>query len=210
MIRQLTFALLGAASLGACGLLPEGEVYPFGGRETRDKLMRVEPPMGVLGGEAVDWSVTRQGDGSVIWAVKNTGGSELLRFVAKSSEEGEAETRVTVSVEPPRGRNHDRVAEGMRTHQSIVNFYKVAMTEEIDSALENREYDMSRLAGAMGTAMAANMSELGASMDQAAEQYQRRDRENIDLPYAEEHRGGGGGFSSDEEVTPAEEPERSY
>lgn len=210
MMRRVTLTLLAAASLSACGLGEKGEVYPIRGSELRAKLASIEPPFGVFGSQAIDWRVIRQGDGSVIWAIQDKDGLELLRFRASTSDEGPTETRVAIEVEPPQGRFHDQVANGMASHQSTVALYRAAMTEQVDAELENREFDLARISGAMGVAVVANMSEIGANFDKMAEDDRRRSRENIDRAYAEERSGGGRGFSSDAEVTPTEEPERGY
>lgn len=181
--------LLATVLLSGCGMFGKGEVYPLAGREVRDTLASTEPPMGVLGSQAVNWRVRRKGDGTVSWLILDERGIELVRFWAKSTDEGPASTRVEVGLDPPQGKHHDRVAKGMESHAAIVGFYESAMTEQIDAALEKRPFEFTRIAGAMGGAMVSSMAEVSNGLDEAVAESNRRDKDNMDRAYREQRRG---------------------
>lgn len=181
--------LLAATLLSGCGMFGKGEVYPIAGRDVRNTLGSTEPPMGVLGSQAVNWRVSRNGDGTVNWLVLDENGTELVRFWAKSTDEGPASTRVEVGLDPPHGKHHDRVAKGMESHAAIVDFYETAMTEQVDSALEKRPFEFTRIAGAMGGAMVSSMAEVSNGLDEAVAESQKRDKDNMDRAYREQRRG---------------------
>jgi hypothetical protein len=189
------FALSGIALLGGCGLLPPGETYPLPAAKLRDKLMTIDAPLLVLGSTAVNWRTVRNGDGSIAWLVLNPRGTELIRFVARTEPVSEHETRVDIAVEPPAGRNHDPVAARLDDNSEVRDLYEVAMAEQIDSALENRKFDFSRIAAHTMRATVATLPEISEQMSEAAEASQRQDAANMARAYREE---GASGWAEDE------------
>ena len=143
----------------------------------------------MLGSQAATCRVSRKGDGTVSWLILDERGTELIRFWAKSTDEGPASTRVEVGLDPPQGKHHDRVVKGMESHAAIVGFYETAMTEQIDAALENRPFEFTRIAGSLGGAMVSSMSEMSSGLDEAVAESNRRDKDNMDRAYREQRRG---------------------
>lgn len=176
--------LAGLLALSACG--KPGEVYPIPLAEVRETLRQTDPPMGVLGSQAVDWRTSRLGDGTVVWAILSSGGTELIRFAAHTSAEDAQSTRVTLDVLPPEGRMKTRVTKGMADNPAIADLYRAAITEQVDARLENRGFDYTRIAAATMRATVTAMPAISKSFDEAAAASNRRDADNMARAYRDE------------------------
>lgn len=190
MMPRALFMLVLAALLAACGLLPSGKSYPLAIREVRQTLLATKPPMEFFPAQAVGARVQRDSDTRISWLLVDRQGSGLLTFVADLEEEGPAETRINVSVQPPAGTRHDQVAKGLEENPSAADFFRSAMAEQIASRLEKRDFDMAAIQGKMMMAAIATMPKMQENLDKAVEKEQARNRDNIDKAYREEAQGG--------------------
>jgi hypothetical protein len=161
-----------------------GAVYQTPIAEARQTLAATGLPPFVFGSEEPAWEVRDEGS-DVIWTVTRDD-AELFHYVAHLTEEGPSATRVEVELKGaesgPAGNNEKRLSE----HPEIRDMYLVAIKERIASALEHRDFEISRVYPAMTAAAAANMGSLQASADEAAAASEKQDRENIQKAYRDE------------------------
>ena len=197
-IRPLRIAtpltLIAASLLAACGLADSGTTYPLQARDVRQTLLATEPPVFVFGGNAESGRGTPAGDGAVRWLLKDAErGRSLFAFVARIEDLGEGQSRVSVAVEPPDGDAKGAIAQRLADNPSIVALYKAAMEEQIDAALEKREFNFAVLQDELA----------GATADEAARANAQRSRANIDRAYREEAQGGWNDGGSSSHTEPA-------
>ncbi len=207
-IRPLRIAtpltLIAASLLAACGLADSGTTYPLQARDVRQTLLATEPPVFVFGGNAESGRGTPAGDGAVRWLLKDAErGRSLFAFVARIEDLGEGQSRVSVAVEPPDGDAKGAIAQRLADNPSIVALYKAAMEEQIDAALEKREFNFAVLQDELAGATIANMPRIVASADEAARANAQRSRANIDRAYREEAQGGWNDGGSSSHTEPA-------
>lgn len=107
-----------------------------------------------------------------------------MRFVATLEPRGPTKTAVELAVRPG-PKFEKRVDE----HPQIRDFYLAAMREQVESKLEDREYDMTRTYGAMGRAIAANMGQIARDAEAAGEAARKREKDNIRKAYEREAAG---------------------
>jgi hypothetical protein len=197
MIRAVVFAVVAAALLAACG---ESKSYPIAAAEVTSKLLSTRPPKGVFGSTATDVMVTQGDGGTVRWTVLK-GGSQVMRLVATITPDGDAASRVAVSVEPPNNDANSAIGKNMADNPAVVKLYKAAMAEQIDARLTNREFNFTAIQGQMVAAAMATMPKMQASLDEAVKSSRdmERDREQgqKDAAYAAEHRAAMNGYSND-------------
>lgn len=201
---RTTLALVGAGLLSACGLGDSGTTYPLQAQDVRRTLLATEPPVFVFGSNAESGRGTSAADGAVRWTLKDAErGRSLLAFVARIEELGERETRVSVAVEPPDGDAKGAIAQRLADNPSIVALYRAAMEEQIDAALEKREFNFTAIQDELAGATIANMPRIAASVDEAARADAQRSRANIDRAYREEAQGGWDDSGSSTHTEPA-------
>lgn len=187
---RAAFALIAALALAGCGLLGDsGTTYPVAVKDARAKLLLTEPPMFLFGNEAANARVSRDADGTVKWLLVDKLGTGLLTLVAKTEEVDAANTRIVVSLEPPPGGLHDRVAKGLAENSSIVSFYKAAMEEQIAAEFQNREFDMAAVQDEMMAAAFSNIGNIAADMDKAAAESNASDSRHMEEAYRREAQG---------------------
>ena len=107
-----------------------------------------------------------------------------MRFVATLSSEGERKTAVEVAVEAP-----PKSEKWLNDNAAVRDFYLAAMREQVASTLEARSFDLTRTYPQMQKAIRANIGNIAASADAAAEVGRKRDKENIERAYAKEAAG---------------------
>ena len=161
MRRSLCLTLLPAILLAAC-TEDRGAVYPVALDRARPMLAKTALPP-VFGSNALDVRVQTHVPTEVVW-VASQNGRELMRYIAKVSDEPPGKTRVKLDLQPAKGDIEKRFAE----NPSVKKLYLVAMQERIGSTLEGRAMDMSKLYPALGVAMVANMKNIRSSVDEAA------------------------------------------
>ncbi len=193
--KSLAPALLALALLGGCGSADSGEVYPLPATEVRELLRATDLPP-VFGSAPVRANAIHDGDGNIIWWVTQRG-EAVLRFIAHTETVDASHTRVTVDIQPPTDAVDDPMAKRLADNPSIRNLYRAAMVEQVDAALEHREFNYSAISGQMMGAMAANMGEIGDRMDRAAEASRKADEANMADAYARE---GQSSYSDEDET----------
>ena len=174
--------------LAGCGGNGRGTVYQKPLTEMHDALAEVNDLPPVFGSNVPDLSMDTSDPSSVAWIV-NLHGSEVMRFVATLQPEGNSSTRMVLDLVGVTSGSSGDVAKRLKDHPELKRLYLVAMTEEIDSTLEKRAYDMSRTYPALMAATAANVGEISKRMDEAAAADRKRDEDNIRKAYADEAAG---------------------
>lgn len=186
MIRLNIVAVASIGLMAAC-TQQGGRVYQTPVAAVRQTLLATGLPPFVFGSEDPAWEV-RDGGSEVDWIVSQDG-AEIFRYVAHLEEDGPTATRVKVELKGAEIGPAGNVAKKLSEHAQIRDMYLVAINERIASALEHRDFEMSRVYPSMMAATMANMGSLRASADEAAAASERAARENIAKAYREEAEG---------------------
>jgi hypothetical protein len=210
MIGMRFFALRGLASVGLMGAGygafsyfgagPADKVYPLEPTQVYQTLTETAPPKAFFGHAGIDGSTLPMGDGSVVWAMHDSGQHEILRFTATVTRVDKG-TRVHVEVSPPAGEYHDRIGKGLAGHAEIATLYRAAMSEQIDARLNHRDFDMTHISRVMMAAALANISQFKQQMDKDVQDSKREHADNIARAYDNEARGHAGGWVNDGRYT---------
>jgi hypothetical protein len=153
MMRPLRIAAAALCLLLAgCG---SGKLYPKPFDYMHQTLVEVDDLPPVFGSAAPDLSMDTSDPNTVQWIV-NVHGSEAMRFVAKLQPEGEKSTRMALDLVGVRSGENGDVEKRLEDHPELKRLYLVAMTEQIESKLEERPFDITRTYGALMAAAAAN------------------------------------------------------
>jgi hypothetical protein len=187
-MNHRTFIAVAAAAFMTACTQQAGTVYPVKIDEARRVLTSTCFPSVVFGSQAPDCEARAVGASEIAWIARQRGG-EIFRYVAKLSDEGNGSTRVAVTLKGAESGPAGNVAQKLSENRAIRNLYVVAMQEQIASALERRQFDMSRIYPAMAAATAANMSSIRASVDEAHAASQKLAREAIQKAYRDEAAG---------------------
>ncbi len=164
-----------------------GAVYRMPLAEAQRILLATGLPPQVFGSEEPAWDVRADG-ADIVWTVRRDG-AELFHYVAHLSEQGAGATRVKVELKGAQGGPAGDMEKRLNEKPEVKAMYLVAVRERVASALERREFDLSRVYPAMTAAAVANMGSIKASADAAAEASNRQDRETIEKAYREEAEG---------------------
>jgi hypothetical protein len=179
-------ALPAALLMLGCAQEP-GRTFDVPIERARTILLQSDLPPQVFGTVAPQHNIHSEGPDRIVWSVLgNTG--EMLRFNADLKAVDADSTRISVGISPP-AYDPKGVGERLKQNPSIAKMYMVAMEEEVASSIEGRAFDMSKVYPAMMAAAAANIGTINNNFDQAAEEYHRRDRENIERAYEQEAHG---------------------
>ena len=179
------FAVAGVLTLlllGACGRnqsivaeRPMSEVH--GLLAATDEL----PP--VFGSDEPDVRMETADPKAVAW-VLSAKNDEIMRFVATLAPQGEGKTTVEIALQAP-----PKSEKWLNDNASVRDFYLAAMREQVASTLEARPFDLTRTYPQMQKAIRANIGNVVASADAAAEAGRKREKENIERAYAREAAG---------------------
>ncbi|HTN15579.1 MAG TPA: hypothetical protein VL094_12325 [Sphingomonadaceae bacterium] len=144
-MRKLAFTITIAAMLASCGG-PEPGVYPVRVAEALQRLKKADVDgfrsarqCGIL----IHISAGSPKDNAITWRVTSSG-SEVLRFTVKLTAEGDGtRAQIEVPAEPKGGEMYDGSQFYPRPalHQPL----RPAVQELIDSAMEQRPYDVMRI-----------------------------------------------------------------
>ena len=189
-MRPETLWLIAPVALVAACSSQHGAVYAVPIEQAQTILAGTGLPPFVFGTEEPNYAVSTEGPSRIVWSIRQDG-AEMMRYVAELSRDGDASTRVRLELHGATEGPFGNVEQRLTDNASIRNLYMVAMEERIASALEHRQFEMARIYPALGKATVANIGEISGRMDRAAEEYHRRDRENIEKAYREEGQRGG-------------------
>lgn len=140
--------------LAGCG---EGKIYPKPMPAMHETLAAVDDLPPVFGSGAPELAMETSDPSGVTW-IAVVRGSEFMRFVAKLQPEGEESTRMVLDLIGVTSGAHGNVQKRLEEQPEIKRLYLVAMTEQIESKLEGRPFDITRTYGAMMTAVGETAS----------------------------------------------------
>jgi len=185
MFRNVV-AIAAIVAMTAC-TQQRGAVYQTPIAEARRTLVATGLPPFVFGSEEPAWEVRDDGS-DVIWILKKDD-AEIFYYIAHLTEEGPGATRVEVEMKGAESGPAGNIEKRLSKHPEIRDMYLVAIRERIASALEHRDFDITRVYPAMTAAAVANMGSLRASADEAAAASEKQDRDNIAKAYRDEAEG---------------------
>jgi hypothetical protein len=120
-----------------------------------------------------------------IWAILGERNAELLWLVATTTAEGK-KTRVQVQVKAPESEAKELVERGLKEYAAIRELYRAALAEQIDANLNARDFNLKRISAPISRAMVVALPNVKKRFENAAAEYDRRERENIERAYANE------------------------
>jgi hypothetical protein len=187
MNHRIFMVVAAAAFMTAC-TQQAGTVYRVKIDDARRILTSVCLPPLVFGSQPPDCEARAVGASEIAWVARQRG-AEIFRYVATLKDEGDGSTRVALALKGAESGPAGNVAQKLAENRTIRNLYLVAMQERISSALERRQFDMSRIYAATAAASVANMSSINASADEAHAASQRLARDAIEKAYRDEAAG---------------------
>jgi len=188
MRSTLSLFALAPALVAVTGCSQLGTSYPLPSSEVLSRLRASEVPLMPFGGSASDSMTLQKGDNSVVWIILDENDHELLRLVAQIAP-GDKSTRVWTDVAPPEGIRHEAVAKGIAANPSIAAFYRAIAAEQVDSALGQRHFDLTRTYGPMMAATLANLPRLGKTLGNDAASSEKTSRDTMQRAYDDEAHG---------------------
>ncbi len=165
----LTAAVLTVA-LAGCN---ETETYPISAAKVRSALMTARPPSMIFAGS--NMVVTPTGDDDVRYTIMSREGRGLMSLVANIHAEGENESTVWVTAEPPK--SNSKVAQSMAENPAIVKLYTKALRETIDAKLEKREFNMAAIQTEMVAATFQSMPKIQQEVSKQMNEASKMERE---------------------------------
>jgi hypothetical protein len=128
------------------------------------------------------------GDDTIIWVILDENDREMIRIVAKIAP-GAQSTRIWADIAPPDGALHDAVAKGLAANVSISALYRAVAAEQVDSAMDQRRFDLTRTYGPMMAATLANLPRMSKAFDDDAAAIAKNDRDTLQKAYDDEAHG---------------------
>lgn len=188
MRRSRSALALVPALLAGAGCSQFGAYYPVPSSVARDRLLASEAPLMPFGQMATDSVTLQKGDDTIVWAILDDDDHELIRIVAKIAPGAES-TRVWSDVAPPQGTRHDAVARGLTENVSSAGLYRAVAAEQVDSALNQRRFDLTRTYGPMMAATLANLPRLSKTFSDDAAASRKQNRDAMQRAYDDEAAG---------------------
>lgn len=169
--------------------------------EVMSALSSAYVPTHILGSYVEGSRVTMPDGKTVVTALIDANGAELMRFVTTVTADGTGSLVDTV-VEAPEGEHAERAAEAMKSQAFTMSLMEKLADEHVAAAIEGRPFDMLAF-NPMAKGMAQSMG-YGEQIDEAnaaAMEFSRMDQDD----YA-----GEDGFADDAWVESSGEPASDY
>lgn len=165
MMRMKSFLLCvaGAVLLAACG--NSGKYYEKTPEQVAAALQSAYLPTHVLGGSVAGSRVTQADSNTVVTALVDAQGNELMRFITTITPEG-AGSRVATEIRPPEGTHKNRASEAMQKNGLAMGLMDGLANEHVAAAIEGRPFDM-MFANPMAKGMAGAIPGMREQIDQA-------------------------------------------
>ncbi len=175
-MKSMLLACAGALLLTGCSA---GEYYEKTPQEVISALRSAYLPVHVLGGTVADRRVTQPDSNTVVTALIDRNGSELMRFVTTLTPDGTG-TRVATEVRPPEGRNKNRASAAMEANGLALGIMEKLAEEHVGAAIEGRPFDMTFASPSMAKGMMGavpGMSERLDAANEAAAEFSRYEQQ---------------------------------
>ena len=163
-LKNILLAVLGGLLLASCGV--SGTYYEKSPPAVVAALKAATLPYHILGDKAQGSRVTQPDANTVVTAVLGPDQSELIRFVTTIAPDG-AGSRVSVDVQPPEGRNHERATKAMAQNGLTMGLMDKLAKEHVAAAIEGRPFDMMFATPSMAKGMLAANPAVQAQIQQA-------------------------------------------
>lgn len=183
--RRMLAIPLALIALAGC---QRGTYYDSSTQQARSRLIGSEIPLMVFGSTAAGTDTVQRGQDTVIWRVLDGQDHEMIRLAAHITPDGKG-SRIAAEVLPPEGINRQRIEQGLVRYPAIATFYGKVAEEQIDSAMNNREFEMAAITPAMMGAAIALSGEMQQQAMRSASDWQKADRDHIDQAYRDEASG---------------------
>ena len=109
--------------------------------QVKASLVAAYVPTGILGSTVKGSRVTQADDQTMVTALLDEGGNELMRFVTKIEPDGTGSS-VETTVEPPHGKHAERAQEAMKSQGFTMSLMDKLAQEHVAAAIEHRPFDM--------------------------------------------------------------------
>lgn len=175
-VKSMLLTCAGALLLASCCA---GEYYEKTPQEVTSALSAAYLPVHVLGGTVADSRVTQPDSNTVVTALIDRNGSEMMRFVTTLTPDG-AGTRVATEVRPPKGRNEDRASAAMKANGVVLGLMEKLAEEHVAAAIEGRPFHMTFATSPMAKGMMGavpGMSEQIDAANEAAAEFSRYEQQ---------------------------------
>ena len=192
-------ALVSALALGLCSCGQE-KAYPDTVEAAQAALVgstipdiafgmsaHSEPAIAIPGG--VEWFISRDQSGSEGSASPGSPKRLLVLTARFEPVSGGSGIRVAVDVEPATSAQAPAFAKGMGQKPAVAAMFRSITSEQVDATLSHRDFNFANIRQSMALATVSMLPEISNQMDSAAEEFHRRDRENVDDAYRAEARG---------------------
>ena len=164
-MKSILLACAGAMLLAGCGT---GEYYEKTPQEVSSALKSAYLPVHVLGSTVVNSRVSQPDRNTVVTALLDRDGSELMRFVTTLTPDGTG-TRVATEIRPPEGRNKDRAGAAMKANGFAMGMMEKLAEEHVAAAIEGRPFDMTFATPPMAKGMMGAVPGMSERIDAANE-----------------------------------------
>jgi len=165
-VKSFVLACAGAVLLVACG--GGGKYYEKTPEQVASALKSAHLPVHVLGGTVAGSRVSQPDDDTVVTALLDRNGSEVMRFVTTFTPDGPG-ARVATEIRPPEGNNKDRATEAMQANGFAMGMMKKLADEHVAAAIEGRPFDMMFASPPMAKGMMGAMPGMQERINQANE-----------------------------------------
>ena len=146
----------------------QGQYYEKTPEQIASALRAAHLPVHVLGGAVAGSRVTQPDSGTVVTALLDNRGSEVMRFVTTVTPDGTG-ARVATEIRPPEGANKDRATEAMRANGFATGMMEKLAVEHVAAAIEGRPFDMMFASPPMAKGMVGAVPGMSEQIDQANE-----------------------------------------
>ncbi|URW75127.1 hypothetical protein M9980_11290 [Sphingomonas donggukensis] len=156
-------SVAGVAGIG-WGVMPGGEVYPLPVKEVEAKLRHMDLPSALsFDGSGSNNSVVIEGEPgkSVVWRITERG--QTIGYVeAELDAVDDTHTRVDVDFEMSESGPHAQQAAFINRQELSRSVGKIALSEAVDSTLEDRAYNRDVVDGAITRYAMTHMDEVAS------------------------------------------------
>jgi hypothetical protein len=162
-LKSFVLGAAGAVLLSACG--PSGTYYEKTPEQVAAALRAAYLPTHVLGSTVTGSRVSQPDASTVVTALLDAEGRELMRFVTTVTPEGTG-SRVSTDVRPPEGSHKERAVEAMEKNGFVMGLMGGLANEHVAAAIEGRPFDM-MFANPVAKTMAGAVPGVKEQIDQA-------------------------------------------
>ena len=174
-MRVKSFLVACGAAILLASCENSGEYYEKTPQQVASALKSAYVPTAILGGAVASSRVTQPDDTTIVTALVDQSGSEVMRFVTTVTPDGTG-ARVATEIRPPEGKNKARASEAMETNGAALDMMERLADEHVAAAIEGRPFDMMFASPPMAKGMmnaVPGLSERVGAANAAASEFSR-------------------------------------